>query len=259
MDKKETVRLKDVWFRYEKNGPDVIKDLSFRAFEGELFALVGGNGTGKTTALSILAGLLKPYRGKAALPTPEKKSKELVTVMLPQNPQTLFVKSTVKDDLLDVFSGSPLSKQERLHAVLSMAKRTELSGLLESHPYDLSGGEQQRAALCKVLLLRPRLLLLDEPTKGLDSFFKATLASILHELLLDGVTVVMVSHDVEFCARYADRCAMFFDGGIVSEGAPREFFSGNSFYTTAANRMSRHLFSNAVVAEDVITLCEQNK
>ncbi len=123
------------------------------------------------------------------------------------------------------------------------------------HPYDLSGGEQQRAALAKVLLLEPEILLLDEPTKGLDAEFKQIFAGILEKLLHRGVTILMVSHDIEFCAKYAHRCALFFDGSVVTEETPRAFFSGNSFYTTSANRMARHLLPEAVTAEDVICAC----
>lgn len=124
---------------------------------------------------------------------------------------------------------------------------------------DLSGGEQQRAALAKVLLTQPRILLLDEPTKGIDSFFKETFAQILEELKAKGITIVMVSHDVEFCARYADLVSMFFDGQILTTDTPRRFFGNNSFYTTAANRMSRHVFDLAVTAEDVTDLYRRNK
>jgi energy-coupling factor transport system ATP-binding protein len=130
-----------------------------------------------------------------------------------------------------------------------------LEELLDRHPYDLSGGEQQRTALAKVLLLDPEILLLDEPTKGLDAEFKQAFALILRTLLRRGVTVFMVSHDVEFCAEYADRCALFFDGNIVSEGRPRQFFSGNSFYTTSANRMARGLLPEAVTPRDVMAAC----
>jgi energy-coupling factor transport system ATP-binding protein len=122
----------------------------------------------------------------------------------------------------------------------------------------LSGGEQQRAALVKILLTNPKLLLLDEPTKGLDCFFKEIFADILCKLKTQGITIVMVSHDVEFCARHADRIGMFFDGALMSTNTPRRFFSQNSFYTTAANRMSRHLFPNAITNEDVIALCREN-
>ena len=143
--------------------------------------------------------------------------------------------------------------------VQSIAKLCQIDGLLESHPYDLSGGEQQRAALAKVLLTEPRLLLLDEPTKGIDSFFKEVLAGILADLKARGMTIVMVSHDIEFCARYADLVSMFFDGQILTTDTPRRFFGSNSFYTTSANRMSRHVFTNAVTAEDVAMLYRKNK
>ena len=109
-----------------------------------------------------------------------------------------------------------------------------------------------------MLLLEPRILLLDEPTKGLDAEFKPVLAEILQRLLGQGVTVIMVSHDIEFCAKYAHRCAMLFNGAIVTEGIPRTFFAGHSFYTTSASRMARHLLPDAVTAEDVIAACGGN-
>ena len=144
-------------------------------------------------------------------------------------------------------------------AVMAIAKKCDVTHLLDSHPYDLSGGEQQRVALAKVLLCQPKILLLDEPTKGIDSFFKTKLAKILDNLKSEGITIIMVSHDVEFCAKYADSVSMFFDGSIITSNTPRRFFSQNSFYTTAANRMSRHIFEDAVTDEDVIELYKANK
>jgi energy-coupling factor transport system ATP-binding protein len=108
------------------------------------------------------------------------------------------------------------------------------------------------------MLTEPEVLLLDEPTKGLDNHFKQKLAKILKQLVDEGVTIIMVSHDIEFCGNYGDLCAMFFDGNVITTNTPNQFFSGNSFYTTAANRMSRHLFENAVTVQDVVTLCREN-
>ena len=142
--------------------------------------------------------------------------------------------------------------------IARVAQTCEIEHLLNSHPYDLSGGEQQRAALAKVLLTEPRLLLLDEPTKGVDSFFKDKLAQILEKLKAQGITVVMVSHDVEFCAQYGDLVSMFFDGQILTTATPRRFFGRNSFYTTAANRMSRCVFQDAITAGDVVELYRAN-
>ncbi len=239
--------LEELYFRYEKNSPDVIKALSTKIYKGELYAILGGNGSGKTTLLSLISGINTPQRGKITFF--DEKAKAGV---LPQNPQTLFIGKTVREDLLEVLCGSKLSKEEqerRVNEALSLCELTELS---ERHPYDLSGGEMQRAALAKILMQMPDILLLDEPTKGMDAHFKKKFASILKTLQKSGVTIIMVSHDVEFCARYAQRCAMFFDGAIVSENTSREFFCGKSFYTTAANRMSRGIIGNAVTTEDII-------
>lgn len=241
------ISAEDLWFKYEKNAPDVVKGLSMSLRKGEFAALLGGNGTGKTTAVKVLAGILKPYRGAV-------HTNGTVGV-LPQNPQTLFVKKTVREDLFEMLKGRKLTQEEQESRVGKMARLCRLQTLLDRHPYDLSGGEQQRAALAKVLLLEPDVLLLDEPTKGLDAEFKQVFAEILQTLCRSGVGIVMVSHDVEFCARYAHKCALFFDGNIVTEAAPRTFFSGNNFYTTSVNRMARVIGSDAVTAEDLICVC----
>ena len=249
--------LKELWFRYEKDSPDVLRGVSAEVPTGTLYAIVGGNGAGKSTTLKAVCGICKPYRGKVKVfgkPVEKYKAAELFggcLAMLPQDPKSLFVKKTVREDLCE------MTKDEK--KIAEIAAVCEIEGLLDSHPYDLSGGEQQRSALAKVLLTGPRLLLLDEPTKGIDSFFKEKLADILCKLKDQGITIVMVSHDVEFCAKYADMVSMFFDGQMLTTDTPRRFFGNNSFYTTAANRMSRHVFSMAVTAEDVVQLCRQNQ
>nr|WP_319489058.1 ATP-binding cassette domain-containing protein [uncultured Caproiciproducens sp.] len=246
----DAVSLKECWFSYDKNEPDVIKDLSLHIPRGGLYCIVGGNGTGKSTALGIMAGIYKPYRGKV------KVSGR--TALLPQNPQALFLKNTVEGDLAEALD-EKLSADEKEQKIQDVAELVEIGNLLHRHPYDLSGGEQQRAALGKVLLTQPEILLLDEPTKGLDSFFKIRFADILNKLIKSGVTVVMVSHDIEFCAEFSDSCALFFNGTVVADGSAHTFFSGNSFYTTAASRMTRGLFQNAVRNGDVIALCNKNQ
>ena len=256
-DAEPALVMKELWFRYEKDAPDVMRGVSAEVPTGSLYAVVGGNGAGKSTTLKAICGINRPYRGKIKLfgkPVEKYKSAELFNhclAMLPQDPKSLFVKKTVREDLEEM-------NRDKAR-VQEIAELCQIVPLLDSHPYDLSGGEQQRSALAKVLLTEPRLLLLDEPTKGIDSFFKETFAGILAELKTRGITVIMVSHDVEFCARYADLVSMFFDGQILTTDTPRRFFGNNSFYTTAANRMSRHIFSQAVTAEDVIRLHEMNK
>ena len=256
-DNEPALIMKELWFRYEKDSPDVMRGVSAEIPTGSLYAIVGGNGAGKSTTLKAICGINRPYRGKIKVfgkPVEKYKSAELFNhclTMLPQDPKSLFVKKSVREDLEEM--------NRDKSRVQEIAELCQIVPLLDSHPYDLSGGEQQRAALAKVLLTEPRLLLLDEPTKGIDSFFKETFAGILAELKQKGITIVMVSHDAEFCARYADMVSMFFDGQILTTDTPRRFFGNNSFYTTAANRMSRHVFSQAVTAEDVIALVDTNR
>ena len=248
--------LKEVWFRYEKDSADVLRGVNLSVPAGCLHAIVGGNGAGKSTLLKAICGICRPYRGKVKLfgkPAEKYRERERFRgclAMLPQDPKSLFVKKTVREELEEM--------RKEPEKIAEVVKVCRLEDRMNVHPYDLSGGEKQRAALAKVLLTEPKLLLLDEPTKGMDSFFKETFAEILLELKKRGVTVILVSHDVEFCARCADLVSMFFDGQILSTDTPRRFFGANSFYTTAASRMSRGIFENAVTAEDVIRLCVQN-
>ena len=238
------LQAEGLWFRYEEKENDVVKGLSLTLHRGEFLTLLGGNGTGKSTTLGLLSDAHTPQRGTII--------RHGRLGALPQNPQALFVKKTVREDLHETFDGTAIDKEETRKRMEKVVSLCHLAQLLDRHPYDLSGGEQQRAALAKVLLLQPEILLLDEPTKGLDAEFKQELAGILHDLLRQGVAILMVSHDVEFCARYAHRCALLFDGNIVTEGTPRGFFSGNNFYTTSANRMARVICPEAVTTEDVI-------
>lgn len=255
------IELREIWFRYDKEGADIIKDLSLKVPKGSHYCIMGGNGAGKTTALSIISGINRPYRGKVLINGKDiKKQKNLLSEntvgVLPQNPQSLFVKKTVELDLLEILSESMLTKVEKVEAVKAIAKKVDIEAVLQMHPYDLSGGEQQRAAIAKVLLLQPDILLLDEPTKGMDKYLKNKLAKIIQQLIAEGKTVITVSHDIEFCAEFADQCVLVFQGSVVTENNTREFFQGNSFYTTAANRMARHLFPDVVTIEDVIQLCQ---
>lgn len=234
---------KEIGFRYE-GGRDILKSFSLSLYAGEFYCLLGGNGAGKSTALKVLAGLVAPHCGEVL--------REGRIGVLPQNPQTLFVKKTVREDLLLTLEAVKAEKAWKEAQVAYVTAVCRLGHLLDRHPYDLSGGEQQRAALAKVLLLQPELLLLDEPTKGLDGELKEVLAGILYKMLADGVSILMVSHDVEFCAKYAHRCGLLFDGMIVSEGTPGEFFPDNSFYTTGANRMAREFLEAPVTVEDIL-------
>lgn len=242
---KTAAELKGVCFRYEKNGSNVINELTMKIPEGCVFSVLGGNAAGKSTLLKLIAGILPVQSGKIKFFGKERKKSDIRIGYMPQNPQTLFTENTLRKEL----AGERMQEAARL---------TGLTELLDRHPYDLSGGEQQRAALAKLLIDDPEIYLLDEPTKGMDCEFKQSLAELFGQLTARGKTVITVSHDVEFCAAVSDACVMLFDGEAVGASDVRSFFAKNYFYTTAASRMSRGLFENCVTDADVTELCRKN-
>lgn len=261
----DIITLKDVFFRYEKGGNDILSGTNLSIKKGEHFCILGGNGSGKTTTLKILAGLLKPYRGKVIIDNNKMTKKttadfnRLGVAMLPQNPESVFLKSRVIDDYTELCKIKGIEKSDYEDKINSVAEKLGIKDLLENHPYDLSGGEIQKCALGKVLISEPKILLLDEPTKGVDAYSKIALSKILQEIKSDGVTIITVTHDVEFASIVADRCGLFFDGEVLSSLVPQEFFSKNNFYTTASSRISRDKFANAVTVDDVVSLIKEEQ
>lgn len=246
--KETAVSVEDVWFRYGRDEKDVLKGLTLQVAKGEILSIVGGNGAGKSTLLSLISGINRAYRGKISI---DGKS----CGMLSQNVKSMLSCSTVFKELLDALENTTRRQEEKMKKIEDIASFCDLEGLLEHHPYDLSGGEQERLGLAKALLTEPEILLLDEPTKGMDVSFKENLGALFKALKKQGITIIMVSHDIEFCATVSDRCAFLFDGAIASIDDTKTFFAGKTFYTTSANRMARHLLSAAVTAEDVILAC----
>lgn len=261
----DIITLKDVFFRYEKGGNDILSGTNLSIKKGEHFCILGGNGSGKTTTLKILAGLLKPYRGKVIIDNNKMTKKttadfnRLGVAMLPQNPESVFLKSRVIDDYTELCKIKGIEKSDYEEKINSVAEKLGIKDLLENHPYDLSGGEIQKCALGKVLISEPKILLLDEPTKGVDAYSKIALSKILQEIKSDDVTIITVTHDVEFASIVADRCGLFFDGEVLSSLVPQEFFSKNNFYTTASSRISRDKFANAVTVDDVVSLIKEEQ
>lgn len=259
------ITLKDVFFRYEKGGADVLSGTSLNIKKGEHFCILGGNGSGKTTTLKVLAGLLKPYRGKVIIQDTKMTKKttadfnRLGVALLPQNPETVFLKSRVIDDYVELCKIKGIDKNSYEDKINRISEKLGITDLLNNHPYDLSGGEIQKCALGKVLISQPKILLLDEPTKGVDAYSKLSLVKILEEIKEQGVTIITVTHDVEFASIVADRCGLFFDGEILSSLVPQEFFSNNNFYTTASSRISRDKFKYAVTVDDVLQLIMEDK
>lgn len=239
------LQCKDLWQRYEKNSPDILKGCDLGIRKGECYGLLGSNGGGKSTLLRVICGLCKPYMGTVSLFGKKQKAykngslfREMLA-FLPQEPVTMFVKESVREDLLQ--SGDKVT-------VENVSQRMGIEHLLDRHPWDLSGGEIQKCAFAKILLADPKIIVLDECTKGMDSFAKKALGDVLASLKAEGRTILLVTHDLEFAAQYCDRCGLLFDGKIVAEDNAVEFFSHNRFYTTAAARLTRGFFSGAVTS-----------
>lgn len=240
--KNALLSIQKAYFQYDRHAPMILRNLSLEISQGEYFALVGGNGSGKTTLLKMCIGMIKAQRGSAKF-AGEKihklKGKELSDVMayLPQNPQTYFVADTIEKEMQSVIERHQIDNgPEKIQAMLD---NFAISHLRDRHPYDCSGGEMQRAALACMLLGNPEILFIDEPTKGLDPISKDNLARLFQNLNDKGLTIVMVTHDIEFAAKHVSRCAMMFDGEITVDGSPGHLFKGNYFYTTAINRATR--------------------
>ena len=229
--------LDEVSFRYERNTGDVLRQVSLDIYANEILMINGSNGCGKSTMLSLIANVYRPYSGKLRI------AKGLRTGMLPQNPELLFTRRSVRDELIDAKDRQQLA---------DIVRFCRLEDLLDRHPYDLSGGEKQRLALAKVLVADPDILLMDEPTKGLDNEFKMQLAGMLRKLQSRGKTIVVVSHDIEFCAVAGDRVALLFDGEVATVSDVRSYMSDNNFFTTAASRISRNVLDCAVTVQDVL-------
>ncbi|MFJ5716474.1 ABC transporter ATP-binding protein [Neobacillus sp. NPDC093127] len=256
------IRAKSISFRYEKKAEYILNELDLSLKKGEFYALLGGNGSGKSTFLKVMAGLLKPEVGKVFYdrkPLKSYKDHELTRRIgyLPQNPKLFFLQDTVEKEIRETIAQWELSDAAEADTLLD---QLGIAHVKTSHPYDLSGGELQKAALVCLLLRKPEVLLLDEPTKGLDPISKRRLAEILLELNAAGMTIFMSTHDIEFAAQYATKCGMMFQGNITSEDIPRRFFKGNFFYTTMIQRIFRDLAEKApMTLEEVRRQCALTK
>jgi energy-coupling factor transport system ATP-binding protein len=234
----ELLKLKQVDFQYSKDTDKILNALSLTVYKGEWLSIVGANGTGKSTLLKIIAGLEKAQRGSVFYEGKKVKKQQPTEIgYLPQNPKLFFIQDTIQDELREIITLHQVdSGEERIDELLNIF---QIKDLKNRHPYDVSGGEMQKAALAGVLLPKPKLLLVDEPTKGLDPEAKQRFGDLLKSLQEQGLTIVMVTHDIEFAAKYSSRCAMMFQGSITIEAPSKSFFQGNAFYTTVINRMTR--------------------
>lgn len=213
------VSARGAWFRYGRDDDWVLRGLDLEVRQGEVHALVGGNGCGKSTLLALIAGTRRAQRG-------EVRSAISAKAMLPQDPKALFAEERVDEELMEWahIGGYDADEVQAMMGELGLADRAGL------HPYDLSGGQRQMLALGKLLLVHPRLLLLDEPTKGLDRAAREHVAGMIEAARRDGVTVIVSTHDLAFVRRVADRVSLMFDGELACTESVGEFFRNNLFY-----------------------------
>ena len=213
------VSARGAWFRYGRDDDWVLRGLDLEVRQGEVHALVGGNGCGKSTLLALIAGTRRAQRG-------EVRSAISAKAMLPQDPKALFAEERVDEELMEWahIGGYGADEVQAMMGELGVADRAGL------HPYDLSGGQRQMLALGKLLLVHPRLLLLDEPTKGLDRTARERVAGMIEAARRDGVTVIVSTHDLAFVRRVADRVSLMFDGELACTEPVGEFFRNNLFY-----------------------------
>lgn len=236
------ISASDIWFRYSSNGGFILKGTSIDIKKGEIHSIVGGNGSGKSTLLKVLSGIKKYSMGKI------KKAKDAGRcAMLMQDPKTLFVCDTVMEEFKELQQKFSYSDED----IFRLSDIFGITHLMDRHPYDISGGEMQKTAFVKLLLTKPDILLLDEPTKGVDAEFKQEIAKYLAMLKNDGKAIILVTHDLDFAARTSDRCSFMFGGEIICSDNAKEFFAGNNYYTTSTNRITRGIENRCVLPEDV--------
>lgn len=253
-EKKNTIiNIKNISFKYEREKPLVLDKLNLDINQGEILSILGGNGAGKSTLLKVIAGAYKPQYGEIymngeKLYNIDESERFRHIGYLDQNPTLYFLHDSVEEEIYN--------RAEKINAdekdVKYLIDLFELNNILHRHPYDISGGEKQKVALTTVLLAKPKILLLDEPTKGIDPISKKKIGELLLNLKEMGITLVIATHDIEFAARFSDRCALLFDGDIKTIEEPRDFFSQNYFYTTSINRIMRDKLPNAIIYEDVV-------
>lgn len=264
-NKETLLEVKDAWFRYERDAPDILADVNIRIFKGEVFSVLGGNGSGKSTLMNVMSGQNRPYHGKVLLNHKKiqaYKGKSLYRhniAVLPQDTATVFIKNTVRKDYEEIARVFYTDNAHIERSITDVAMTLSITHLLDQHPYDVSGGEMQKVALGKILLLKPNLLFLDEPTKGMDVFSKQTLATLIEDLQQEGKTIVVITHDIEFAAMISDRVGLFFDRTFISVDTPTSFFSENNYYTTAASRIARHVNNRAISLDDIMATYQRHQ
>lgn len=228
-DAKDVVMLDEVFFAYSRDARPVLRDANLRVKQGSIHAVLGGNGSGKSTMLQLIANVHRPQHGKLRNTLLDSQA------LLPQNPKTLFVCDTVAEELAEWEQRCRYTPAE----TAEMIEKYGLSTQVNQHPYDLSGGQQQKLAFAKLMLTKPQLLMLDEPTKGLDGATRLDIAHTLRRYCDDGGSVILSTHDLAFVQAVADTVSLVFDGEIACTVPCADFFGENLFYVPLFDEFSR--------------------
>jgi len=251
--KTTVLEVADVWFAYE-NGREALKGASLTVTRGDFLVILGENAAGKSTLLKLIAGILKPGRGRLTVlgedtrrSTPASMARKIG--YLSQNPNDYLFEDTVEDELRFTLNNLGREDQGMVDRVL---EKLDLSGVRGANPRDLSGGERQRVAMASVLVAGPELLLLDEPTRGIDYKLKNELGTLLREQNEQGLTTVLVTHDVEFAAEYARQVAVMFDGRIVAAGSKYQILTGSAFYSPQIARLFYGIAGDVLTVGDAV-------
>ena len=248
----EILSCSNIWFSYDGNNI-ITKNVSLNVKKGEFISILGGNGSGKSTLMKLLTKIQKPLKGKIKF---AKDTQPSVTQKLYVDrdfyqfryyifPMVHLEQDTVAKEL------NILNVDEIDENTLKLIKFFKIEDLLNNHPYDCSGGEQQKIVIVKSLLNNPDILFMDEPTKGLDPIFKEELGEKFKELQKNGLTIIMITHDMDFAADFSQRAWFLFDGNIQIDSDPKELFYNNKFYTTFVNRMVKNYIPECITLKDL--------
>ena len=230
----EVIRVRDLWWRYELGQEWALKGIDLTVRRGEFLVIVGPSGAGKSTLCLTLCGMIPHfsrghYKGEVMINGHETRKMKLSEItrkvgIVFQDPDTQFVTMSVEDEVAFPLENHGVPREEMLERVRRTMEMTRILELKDKYPNELSGGQKQRVAIASILALEPEIIILDEPTSDLDPVGKSEVFSMLAELKRTGRTIILVEHNTEEAAKYADRVILLRDGKIVMEGPPRKVF-----------------------------------
>lgn len=246
------IKISNLCFSYDGN-ESALKNINININNGEFVEIMGPNGAGKSTLFKSMMGFTK-YKGSIKLfgkEVSKYKRHDLIKNIgyISQNPNDYISKETVYDEIKFTLDNYGIKKYELIDAALN---NLGIDNLKYRNPRDISGGEKQRVAIASVLVMEPEIILLDEPTRGLDFNTKKLLGNTLRELNKKGSTIIMITHDIEFAAEFANKFILLFNGEAIQTGTKEEVFTGGTYYNTSMNKLFRNIDDAIFTIDDVL-------